>query len=109
MSRLVVVLGREPVVNVGELVQRAWRERSELVVLNLGLPLSALQQDVIDGLLETAEAVEFEALICYDAAQVATSIQPEDRVIFASTPQEQHEIECAAVLPGEQGRPMSAR
>jgi hypothetical protein len=96
-ARLVIVLGREPVVDIEQVVRRAWHEKSELVILNLGLPLTARQQDTIDAAMEAAGngTIGLEARICYDARQVASNVHPSDEVILALSPRERRRIDKA--------------
>jgi hypothetical protein len=97
----VVVLGRQTEVDIHELIRRAWRERRELVVLNLGFPLSRSQQETVDAVLEAGEAIEFEARICYDETQVDAAMRAGDEVVFASSAEERRMIDDAIGLRRE--------
>jgi hypothetical protein len=99
MSRIVVVLGRDPAVDIDALVRQAWKENHELVILNLGwIPLSHEQQRISDTALEAAGRglILLEEKLVYDPADVPGLIRADDRVHLAMSPMEQKRMEAAA-------------
>lgn len=85
MSRLVVVLGREADVDMAAIVQDAWRSRVELVIYNVGFPLTTEQNRAIDVAMEAAGrgVLDLEARITYTIEEAASRIRTDDRVVLA--------------------------
>lgn len=85
MSRLVVVLGREANVDMNAMVQEAWKCRVELVIFNLGFPLTTQQNNAIDIAMEAAGrgVLDLEARITYTIEEAASRIRTDDRVVLA--------------------------
>ena len=96
-ARIVIVLGRSKKVELKPLVDRAWRERVPLVIINLGFPLTSSQQSCVDAALEAAGtgAIALDAMIAYDAHQAVGLLHVNDDVIFAASRSERREIERA--------------
>jgi hypothetical protein len=86
-ARIVIVLGRSKKLDLKPLVDRAWRERVPLVIINMGFPLTPSQQKIVDAALEAAGtgAIALDAMIAYDARQAVSLIGPTDEVIFAAS------------------------
>jgi hypothetical protein len=86
-TRIVVVLGRRKKVQLRELVDRAWRERVPLVIINLGFPLTRSQQLVVEGALQAAAtgAIALEAMIAYDARQAVSFFRDGDEIVYAAS------------------------
>jgi len=86
-ERIVIVLGRSKKIDLKPLVERAWRERVPLVIVNLGFPLTPSQQSIVDSALEAAGtgAIALDAMIAYDARQAVSFIGPNDEVILAAS------------------------
>ena len=97
-ARIVVVLGRRKKVALRELVDRAWRERVPLVIINLGFPLTPSQQAIVDAALEAAAtgAIALDAMIAYDAQQAAAFLHEGDEVIYAASRSERSEVRASA-------------
>jgi hypothetical protein len=97
-ARIVIVLGRRKKVALRELVDRAWRERVPVVIVNLGFPLTASQQAVVGAALEAAAtgAITLEAMIAYDARQAAAFLHDGDEVIYAASRGERTEVLSAS-------------
>jgi len=76
-------------------VHDAWRSRVELVILNLGFPLTRAQNDAIDVAMEAAGqgVLELEARICYTPEEAAAKIRPDDRVVLALSIAERRAVE----------------
>ena len=96
-SRLVVVLGRSKKIDVKPLVDRVWKERLTLVIINLGFPLTPSQQKVVDAALEAAAtgAIALDALIAYDARQAVSFLHDGDEIVYAAARAERREVERA--------------
>ena len=106
MGRIVVVLGRDPILDIDAVVQDAWKTNSELVILNLGwIPMSTLQQRVCDFALEAAGRglIELEEKLVYDPADVPRLLREDDRVHLAVSSLELKRIEAV----GRAGSPAS--
>ncbi len=99
-ARLVIVLGRGKKIDLKPLVDRAWKERIPLVIINLGFPLTASQQKVVDAALEAAGTgvIALDAMIAYDARQAVAFLHEGDDVVFAAARSERKEIEIARGL-----------
>lgn len=96
-ARIVIVLGRSKKVDLKPYVDRAWRERVPLVIINLGFPLTPTQQTCVDAALEAAAtgAIALDAMIAYDARQAVSFFHQNDDLIFAASWGERREIEKA--------------
>jgi hypothetical protein len=100
VSRIVVVLGREPVLDADAVVKQAWKENAELVILTLGwLPLSEGQKRICEVALEAAGRglIWLEERIMYDPAEVADLLRDDDRVHLAVSSLELKRIETAGL------------
>jgi len=99
-ARIVIVLGRAKRVDLKPLVDRAWKERVPLVVINLGFPLTASQQKVVDASLEAAGtgAIALDAMIAYDARQAVSFLHEGDEVLYAASRAERRGVEQARTL-----------
>jgi hypothetical protein len=97
MARLVVVLGAEPEVDMERLARDAWEARVELVILNLGFPLTSAQNAAIDIAMDWAGrgVLELEARISYTPEDAASQINEEDRVVLALSQGEKRRVEKA--------------
>jgi hypothetical protein len=96
-ARIVIVLGRSKNVELKPYVDRAWRERVPLVIINLGFPLTPSQQRCVDAALEAAAtgAIALDAMIAYDARQAIAFFQRNDDLVFAASRAERRAIEKA--------------
>lgn len=99
-ARIVVVLGRTKKLDLKPLVDRAWKERLVLVVVNLGFPLTPSQQKVIDAALEAAAtgAIALDAMIAYDARQAVSFLHEGDEIVYAAGRAERRDVERAQLL-----------
>ena len=99
-ARIVIVLGRGKKLDLKPLVDRSWRERVALVIINLGFPLTPSQQRVVDAALEAAGtgAIALDAMIAYDARQAVSFLHEGDEVIYAAARGERREVEQARTL-----------
>jgi hypothetical protein len=97
MSRLVVVLGREANVNMDEMVHQARDARVELVILNIGFPMTAEQTAAIDISMEAAGRgiLDLEARICYTPEEAAAKIRADDQVVLAVSGPDRARLERA--------------
>ena len=98
MGRIVVVLGRDPVLEIDAVIKQAWKEKSELVIFTLGwLPLSSEQVRLCEIALEAAGrgVIWLEEKALYDPAEVARLIRDDDRVHLAVSLLEQKRIDAA--------------
>ena|ERR1041384_7660063 len=97
MARIVVVLGREPDVDMNAVVHDAWQSHSELVILNLGYPLTDTQHTAIDVAMEAAGrgVLGLEARISYTVSEAIAKIEDEDTVILAVNPREMKKLQRA--------------
>ena len=97
-TRIVVVLGRRKKPALRELVDRAWRERVPLIIINLGFPLTPSQQAIVGGALEAAAtgAIALEAMIAYDARQAASFLHEGDEIVYAASRAERLNVVRAA-------------
>jgi len=86
-ARIVIVLGRNKKIDLKPLIDRAWRERVPLVIINFGFPLTPSQQRIVDAAVEAAGtgAIALDAMIAYDVRQVVSMLHPSDDVIFAAS------------------------
>jgi hypothetical protein len=93
-DRIVVVLGREAVLDAAPLIETAWRYHLELTILVLGLPLTPSQQQVCEAGLEAAgrRLIELEERVILDPERVAGLVQSSDRVVLAVSPQERDQL-----------------
>jgi hypothetical protein len=92
--RIVVVLGREAVLDAAPLIETAWRHHLKLTILVLGLPLTPSQQQVCEAGLEAAgrRLIELEERAVLDPGRVAGVVQSSDRVVLAVSPQERDQL-----------------
>ena len=100
VARIVVVLGRTKKLDLKPLVDRAWKERLTLVIINLGFPLTPSQQKVVDAALEAAAtgAIALDAMIAYDARQAVSFLHKGDEIIYAAGRAERRDVERAQLL-----------
>lgn len=93
-DRIVIVLGRSGEVDLKPLVDRAWKERVPLVIINLGFPLTPPQMLVVDAALAAAGtgAISLDSMIAYDARQAALFLHENDEVIFATSRSERRKV-----------------
>jgi len=105
MGRIVVVLGRDPVIDIDAIIQDAWKTNSELVILTLGwIPMSHVQQRICDQALEAAGRglVELEEKLVFDPADVPGLLHEDDRVHLAVSSLELKRIEAGGQpMPSE--------
>lgn len=100
-SRLVVILGRNKDADVKTLVERAWKQRVPLVIINLGFPLTSSQQKIVDAALEMAGAgvIALDAVIAYDVRQAVSFLHEGDEVVYAAGRAERRDVERAQAVP----------
>ena len=100
LARLVVVLGRTKKLDVRPLVDRSWKERLTLVIINLGFPLTPSQQKAVDAALDAAAtgAIALDAMIAYDARQAVSFLHDGDEIVYAAGRAERRAVERAQLL-----------
>jgi hypothetical protein len=99
-ARVVIVLGRKGKIDLKPFVERVWRARVPLVIINLGFPLTPGQQKVVDAALEAAGTgvIALDAMIAYDARQAVSFLHDGDEIVFAAGRAERREVERAQLL-----------
>ena len=99
-ARVVIVLGRKKKIDLKPFVERVWRARAPLVIINLGFPLTSSQQKVVDAALEAAGTgvIALDAMIAYDARQAVSFLHDGDEIVYAAGRAERREVERAQLL-----------
>jgi len=94
-ERVVIVLGRKKKIDLKPFVERVWRARIPLVIVNLGFPLTPSQQKVVDAALEAAGTgvIALDAVIAYDARQAVSFLHEGDEIVYAAGRTERREVE----------------
>lgn len=98
MSRIVIVLGRDPNVDIEGLIEQAWKENVELIIYVLGaLPMSPGQQRICDAGLEAVGrgSILLEERLVHNPVDVARLIRNDDRVHLTVSRDEMKRIEAA--------------
>jgi hypothetical protein len=96
-ARVVIVLGRKKKIDLKPFVDRVWRARVPLVIINLGFPLTPSQQKVVDAALEAAGTgvIALDAVIAYDPRQAVSFLHDGDEIVYAAARAERREVERA--------------
>jgi hypothetical protein len=93
-GRIALVLGRRPTVDLPEVFARARQAQTDMIILAVGFPLSARQQEIVDEAIALAVDTEvwLEARIAYRAREVSSWVQRTDEVVLSATGWERRRI-----------------